>query len=285
LCTGAPLTPVRRYGAADLVRCPTCGFVCSGDVPGVAELERWYAQYSRSDEISAVTLERYDELLGSFEPHRQTNQIADLGCGNGHFLACAARRGWVVTGTEFADDALEICRSKGITTRRASSEPDPDEAGRFDVVTAFEVVEHLCDPIGELGAAALLLRAGGILYITTPNFDAIGRRLLRDRWRVIQYPEHLGYFTGRTLDQALRRSGLHQLSLRSTGVSVDDLRRGLTVGRFSTALGPRQPPEVNDESIRQGIQRRRSLQTGSRLVNSALTRSNLGDTLKATYQR
>jgi 2-polyprenyl-3-methyl-5-hydroxy-6-metoxy-1,4-benzoquinol methylase len=277
--------PIRRYTASDLVRCATCGFVCSGEVPSIAELGRWYARYSRCDEISAVTLARYDELLASFEAHRQTNQIADLGCGNGHFLARAAGRGWIVTGSELTDDALAICRAKGITTRRASSGPDLGGAGRFDVVTAFEVLEHLREPMDELRAAALLLRPGGILYVTTPNFDAVNRHLLRERWRVIQYPEHLGYFTRATLDQALTRSGLRRLSLLSTGVSVDELRRALTGGRFSPAACARPASGVSDESIRQSIQRRRLLRGGSRLVNRALTRSNLGETLKATYQR
>ena len=93
LCGGSPIAPVQRYATADLVTCATCDFVCSGDVPSDAELERWYAQYSRSDAISPLTLARYDELLASFGPYRQTNQIADLGCGNGHFLERAARCG------------------------------------------------------------------------------------------------------------------------------------------------------------------------------------------------
>lgn len=285
VCRATRLAAVRHFGDADLVRCATCGFVCSGAIPGTPELERWYAQYPRCEAISPVTLARYDELLESFEGNRRTNRLFDLGCGNGHFLVAARDHGWTVRGTELSPDAVSICRAKGIATSRAPFESDQEDRGRFDVVTAFEVVEHLRDPRIELEQAASLLRPGGIVYVTTPNFDALGRRLLRERWRIVQYPEHLAYFSAETLDLTLRTLGLRRLSLTSTGASVDDLCRGAMRGRASPAGGASPPARARDETLRRSIQENPWLRRGARALDRAFTRLGVGDTLKATYRR
>jgi len=142
----------------------------------------------------------------------------------GTFLDEAKQAGCDAYGTEYAQQALEIIRAKGITAIQAPLSLDTFEPGFFDVITAFEVFEHVPDPRAESAMLAGVLRPGGLLYCTTPNFDSASRRLLGGRWSVVEYPEHLCYFTASALRRWLSSSGFEAVSVTSTGFSLTRLR-------------------------------------------------------------
>lgn len=152
-----------------------CNLVFSNIKPENEEIEEVYMSYGRNDYLSEVTIKRYHELLDKFEKFRKTNRILDVGCGIGYFLEVAKERGWEVYGTEFTDNAVEICKSKGIIMHKGVVEPEMFEEGFFDVITSIEVVEHLWEPAKDIKMLNKYLRKGGVLYITTPNFDSMNR--------------------------------------------------------------------------------------------------------------
>jgi SAM-dependent methyltransferase len=246
----------------------------AGRVPTDAELEAYYADYGHAWEDSPITRRRYDELLASFAAHRSTNRLLDVGCGAGYFLEAAQTRGWEAHGTELSERAMEITAAKGL--RVASATEDPFEPGSFDVITAFEVVEHVRDPGAEAAALARWLRPGGLLYVTTPNFNAASRRILRDRWSVIAYPEHLSYFTPDTLRTWLGRVGLQPVAVTSTGVSLARLRSGLTTCDAS-------PAPAGDQRLQVAIEGSVALRAAKRAANATLGLFGAGDTLKARF--
>jgi SAM-dependent methyltransferase len=157
-------------------------------------------------------------------------------------------------------------------------DPDRYAPGSFDVVTTFEVLEHMADPRREVRSIARVLRPGGVLYATTPNFSSLTRRLLGPRYRVIDYPEHLGYFRRSTLDRLLCEAGFTRIDLRSTGFSVGQVYAGLHSG---PATGARSL----DESVRGALESTKILGRVKHGVNRGLSGLALGDTLKAIYQR
>ena len=114
LCNNATPGILTRYMHAHLVQCKNCGFVFCNKLPSMEELIAHYNTYPRNDSISSITLKRYNELLDTFERFKKSGNILDVGCGNGHFLAEAKKRGWEVYGTEYTDRAIEICRSKNL---------------------------------------------------------------------------------------------------------------------------------------------------------------------------
>jgi 2-polyprenyl-3-methyl-5-hydroxy-6-metoxy-1,4-benzoquinol methylase len=252
--------------------------VFAGRVPTQVELEEHYRDYGHAWHDSPITRRRYRELLDSFEPHRATNRILDFGCGAGFFLEEARARGWEAHGTEFSGLALELARSKELPVLEAPVTADAFPAGHFDVITAFEVFEHVEDPRGQAALIARWLRPGGLLYCTTPNFASLSRRLLGSRWNVIDYPEHLCYFTPATLRSWLGGSGFRTESVRSTGVSVSRLR--------NRAPAPAQEgqPVSADEQLREAIEGSRLLGLGKRAANGVLSALGLGDTLKGRFR-
>ena len=80
---------------------------------------------------------------------------------------------------------------------------------KFDIITSFEVVEHINNPKEEINNYNQILRKGGLFYCTTPNFNSLSRRILKAKWNTICYPEHLSYYTIKTLTKLLKDTNFH----------------------------------------------------------------------------
>jgi SAM-dependent methyltransferase len=200
-----------------------------------------------------------------------------MGCGLGFFLEEARDAGWDAHGSEFETRAVEINRSKGFNCLEAPIGVHTFDRGYFDVVTAFEVVEHLRDPSAEAAVIAHALRPGGLFYCTTPNFASLSRRVLGSNWAVVSYPEHLLYFTPSSLCRWLTRVGFVPLKVRTTGVSLAILQK-----RFN--LTPSTDPALDEEQLRVDIEKSPVLQTAKMAVNAALAVTRSGDTIKGHFE-
>ena len=159
------LKKLNGYEEANLVKSKPLGFVFSKSIPTTEELVKHYEKYSRQDYLSPVTIKRYDELLEMFEKYRKTNRILDVGCGVGYFLQHAAKKGWQVYGTEFTDAAIESCREKGIIMNQGALSVEWFEKESFDIITSFEVLEHINNPRPEVAGFYSLLRRGGCFIL------------------------------------------------------------------------------------------------------------------------
>lgn len=260
----------KEFAHASLVRCENCGMVFSSRIPSSDELARHYAAYPRNTGVSPLTLQRYEELLNQFEAYRRTNRLLDVGCGDGHFLAVAKARNWEVYGTEYTDEAVAVCESKGIRMHKGILQ-DWKDAPDFDVITSFEVLEHITDGREHTAALYRLLRKGGLFYFTTPNFDSLSRRYLGGKWKMIEYPEHLSYYTAPTITRLLTGAGFQKLQLDTTGIS------------FRRAGTGDNAPAQREEELRTSIEGRSSFRFAKRMINWWLSVLRLGDTLKGYF--
>jgi len=253
--------------------------VFAARIPTDAELAAHYRDYGHAWHDSLITRKRYSEVLDSLEPFRDRNRLLDVGCGAGYFLEEARRRGWEVHGTEYSELALEVTRRKRLPVLQAPIRLGTYDRDSFDVVTAFEVFEHLSDPMAEARVVAHVLRDGGALYLTVPNFDSLSRRILGPRWNVIDYPEHLCYFTSKTIRSSLRRVGFVPECVATTGLSVARLRD--VAADRSAELAPHGS---SDEQLRDAIEGSRVLTVAKALINASLSGLAAGDTIKARFR-
>jgi SAM-dependent methyltransferase len=263
----------------------SCGTRFAGRAPSDAELENHYRGYGDWPD-SDITRERYRELLDAFEPYRSSGRIFDMGCGPGYFLEEARARGWSPYGSNVGERSITMCREKGLDVVEAPVAEGVFPDGHFDVATAFEVFEHLRDPGPEARSLARLIRRGGLLYCTTPNFDSLTRRLLGARWRVIDYPEHLVYFTQPTLSGWLARNGFRELSVGSSGISPSEIRNVFGGSRASRGGrdGGAEQADV-DARLRAASEAGQLMPAVKRAVNYALSTAGAGDTLKGWFVR
>ncbi len=279
LCGGTDLEHMEGYEKHHLVTCNSCGFVFSEAIPSAEELTAFYSDdYDRTRYFSPVTEKRYNELLDTFEPFRKTNRILDVGCGYGFFLEIAKKRGWEVYGTEISSDACKKCTEKGINMhfgKLESCEFDPES---FDVIVSLEVIEHFSDPRSTMKCINGVLRKGGLFYLTTPNFNAYLRYRLKAQYDVIDYPNHLCYFTPVTLRLFAEKLGFETLKIKTTGISIT---------RSKTSLGESKQQYVSetsdDEMLRYRIEKRRVLRWGKQFVNFWLNALGIGVSLKGWF--
>jgi 2-polyprenyl-3-methyl-5-hydroxy-6-metoxy-1,4-benzoquinol methylase len=170
------------------------------------------------------------------------NTLVDVGCGVGRFCHAAHARGWDVTGIDISEQAIETARRFASFPLYVMSLDDLVAKGeRFDVVTAFEVLEHLDDPLGFARLAKRALEPGGRFFATVPNWDCdVVQNAERTDWLP---PIHLSFFTQPALQRLAQEAGFKQVS---TGViqSSPLPTRPLAAARWAwrRLLGQRSSP-------------------------------------------
>lgn len=278
LCDSVSIKKLKGYKEHHLVKCQACKFVFCEPIPTSMELEKHYENYGRNDYLSPLTIKRYHEILDTFEPYRKTNRLIDVGCGIGYFLEEAKKRGWEVYGTEFTDEAMEICSKKGIYMNKGVLNPKDYNSQEFDVITSFEVIEHINNPREELQNFYKILRKGGMVYCTTPNFNSLLRYRLKEKYNVICYPEHLSYYTPKTLKYVFEKEGFRTKSIKATGISLTRLKTSK-----STSNQELISQSSDDEVMRNKLESSAILKSLKILLNWNLTLFGVGDALKSTF--
>lgn len=279
ICESDDIRYLVGYEAKQLLKCRKCRFVFQKRIPTQKELKEHYV-YGMNHYLSPITIKRYNEILDSFEKYRKNGRLLDVGCGIGHFLGIAKARGWEVYGTEYATEAIQICRGKGITMHEGAIDPKNYQPEFFDIIVSIEVIEHINTPRVEIGNFKKVLIAGGILYFTTPNFNSLTRLILKSKWDNIAYPDHLSYYTPSSIQRILEEFEFKKLNLQTTGVSLTHIRISLSVSDQAYVS-----PTSDDERIRAVIHKSKSLQVLKNLTNAILSLTGTGDTIKGVFQK
>ncbi len=173
-------------------------------------------------------------------------RLLDAGCGPGFFVRAAREAGFDAAGVEVSQYAVDFARRElGADVRQGTVSANDLPPGPFDVVTLWDVIEHLPDPLAALRAATRVLRPGGLIVLSTGDYASLAARLSGSHWHLFNLPEHLWFFTPASLRQLLDRAGLtavdccYELCWHPIRYLVERLESAFRVGRvLSRALGP-----------------------------------------------
>ncbi|OGW62561.1 MAG: hypothetical protein A2V83_07395 [Nitrospirae bacterium RBG_16_64_22] len=142
--------------------------------------------------------------------------LLDVGCGTGVFLDMVRKKGWRGRGIEVSPTAARYARDVfGLDVIEAGIESWPGDGETYDVVTMFDVLEHLRDPIEAVRKIRNRLREGGILVLEVPNQEGLLDRaadvFYHLGWRkpvsALYNLHHIFYFNARSLSRLLRNAG------------------------------------------------------------------------------
>jgi 2-polyprenyl-3-methyl-5-hydroxy-6-metoxy-1,4-benzoquinol methylase len=214
-------------GGFELVRCVSCGLVYVRNPPTRDDLHRQYsfaAGYHtvfRSDDSaeSRAHAARSAEFLRIVRRHSPPGRILDVGCSVGFFLERAQADRWTTVGVELSNDTAELARRKGLEVFTGTLDQAAFPPASFDVVTMWDVVEHLDDPVATVATAADVLKRDGVLALSTPNVEGIFPRLSyraarwTGRWPHPEPPSHLFQFSKTTISQLLQKTGLEPIEI------------------------------------------------------------------------
>ncbi len=267
-----------------ITKCTSCSFVFSRVIPSIKKLEKHYDEYPLENKVSEITLKRYNEILDLFEPYRQTGRLLEFGCGEGYFLEVALKRNWKVVGIEISDKLVKICKDKNILTYKTLSQIPSDENNKFDMAVSIEVIEHLNDPKPYMQEINSLLRNGGGLYMTTPNFNCLSRFILGKKWNNIVFPEHLCYYTVKTMKSMLSLNGFKEIKSQTLGISPARYKYALLNWKKTKEEAPIQYDyNEKDRDFRNKMEGNIFLSKIKLLMNSLFNISRLGESLKIFY--
>jgi SAM-dependent methyltransferase len=142
--------------------------------------------------------------------------LLDVGCAMGVLLEEAQRAGFTARGIDISADAVMYCRKKKLDVLEGtlSSVGKKLRENSFDIVTAFEIIEHERDPLGMMSRVLSLLKIGGIAVLTTPNHSSFWRKIMGKWWVGYHHPEHVTFWDPRSLRELFERAGYRDIVIR-----------------------------------------------------------------------
>ena len=221
--------PHTRWNKLCLVRsefvkqCRDCELIITPSLQEI-DVRSLYVGGSRKHYLEYQTVYRparlltYKKILGRLEAFRNLNRIVDIGSSYGDFLELARTFGWRTYGVELSSYAVHVARrEKGLEVHEGDLESAGLPEGYCDVVTLWDVIEHVRDPLKLLCACNRILRPGGAIVLKTPDARALSQNrhpLLRPLlffYRQLAYPanpaEHVHHFLPATIADFLEDSG------------------------------------------------------------------------------
>jgi 2-polyprenyl-3-methyl-5-hydroxy-6-metoxy-1,4-benzoquinol methylase len=231
-CPGCGHTRARARFAiegltARLVVCPVCGLGRLHPMPSEAEVAAFYPPEYYGDEGKKFVplIELPLRLVGQrhvrflMRDLRPGARVLDLGCGRGVLLGALADRGFDVHGVELSEAAARGADPRAqiriAPTLAAAGYP----AAFFDRAVVWHVLEHLRDPAATVAELRRVLRPGGELVLSVPNFGSAQARWAGAAWFHLDPPRHLWHFSLDSLRRLVTRAGFvvaseHHFSLR-----------------------------------------------------------------------
>jgi len=230
-CTGELVETEIRLREGVLLRCTECGQL-----------------------LSQCTAQRYWETMREFENpqgtlpkkglearrHRRSKKfldtvrtlldmppeyirLLDVGCSSGAFLKTATALGYCAQGVEPSAPAVRTAQEAGLDVRQGLLQDANYPAESFDVVTLFEVIEHLKEPQVLLTEIQRVLRPGGILLIGTGNAASWSAQVMGAQWEyfdIDRHGGHISFFSPQSLALLASRTGFEPVLLKTRSVRL-----------------------------------------------------------------
>lgn len=164
-----------------------------------------YFNYEGDSNIINRNMEKFvKQIIKLKEP----GNLLDIGCATGLFMIKAKEKGFDAYGIEMSDYAAMIAKKRfGNKVINSSIEKANYRAGKFDVVTMFDLIEHLINPRLVLKKVFKIMKKNGLLVINTGNVESLLARILGRKWHFFAPPQHLFCFSINTLRTLLDQAG------------------------------------------------------------------------------
>jgi len=249
---GAPLSgtaPIQGFdrlhgtpGAFDVRVCGVCGSGRTFPLVSSEKLESFYPGSYGAHAAPASSLSRllvgarvrwhYRRLLRRHPfgglLRLSAGRLLDVGAGSGDLGVALEPLGWKVVGLEPSGDACQLGRRRGLEMIEGTLQTvDAGELGpEYEAVVFQHSLEHVVDPGVDLARARGLLRDGGLLLISVPNFGSWQRKMFGSAWFHLDLPRHRTHFTAEGLERLLQDTGFTDWRF-TTSTTTDGLPMSL----------------------------------------------------------
>lgn len=210
------------------VQCTNCGLVYQNPRPTLEEMSLFYpddyecypvnlAQVTKSKKLMDwVVMYGMARRFSSVRKYKQQGRLLDIGCATGIFLDSIkvlegknSGNNWDLNGIEVSAFASKIAQQKGHNVFCGTLTDAQFPSQSFDVVTLWDVFEHLHDPKCDLAEIHRILKPDGLLVMRVPNLDSWDAKLFGKYWVGYEPPRHLYIFGKQTIVRMLETNGFH----------------------------------------------------------------------------
>jgi 2-polyprenyl-3-methyl-5-hydroxy-6-metoxy-1,4-benzoquinol methylase len=236
-----------KAGYLPVVQCKQCGLVMTNPRDDAKTLEQVYQSLEDMDydaeEGNRVRVARQRIRLIQHLTSLPRPRLLDVGCATGFFAGEAQNAGWHSTGLEPSGWSIQRARLRYPMANFVQGfvEDTVFPAEAFEIITLWDVLEHVADPSAILGRLHQTLAENGILVMNVPNIASAPARLMGKHW-VLLLREHLWYFSPATIGALLESQGFSITGVQSNMVwfSVGNILRRLS--QYTSRKKPFSPP-------------------------------------------
>tara|TARA_B100000315_G_C14593325_1_gene597161 strand:+ start:489 stop:1361 length:873 start_codon:yes stop_codon:yes gene_type:complete len=217
LCGCADSTFLFLKNKFPLYKCNNCSFIFSS-FPNISLVDDLYsADYYMNDitggygdyilERRAIEQTSRGRLSNIKSYIDYSCKLLDIGSAFGYFLN-QAKSFYQVSGVEPSLFAAKYAQNKfGLNIINGTIHETPFKKSSFGIVTMWDVLEHLFNPLQVLNKVNNILRPKGLLVLSTPDVSSIAARIQGNNWRLFDPPYHLNYFSPHTIKVLLCDAG------------------------------------------------------------------------------
>ena len=246
VCSTDSFTTWGRVDSYTIERCQGCGLGITTPFPKPDELasvnqETYLLEQRITTYLSRYGYfkKRYQSQLLDIKAFKPGGKLLDIGCNIGLFLSEARTSGFDVVGVELNTDCAEYARTHfGLEVHSDYLDKIAFKAGSFDVVTMYDVLEHIPDLHGILTEIHRILKPGGVLVVQSPNLDSVMADLSQSSWSWLSPPDHLYHFTPGTLSSLLAQRG-YDVQLVKTWEPAEDFCADVMQAKLGNSLPAR----------------------------------------------
>ena len=142
--------------------------------------------------------------------------LLDIGCLTGVLLEEAQKKGWKAEGIDISRDAVMYCKKHKLTACYGTVYTAKQvRENTYDVITAFQIIEHERDPVRMMRRVHKLLVNGGMVILATPNYGGFWRKVMGKRWFGFAHPEHVVLLDFNSMRKLLEKTGFRDIEVHA----------------------------------------------------------------------
>jgi SAM-dependent methyltransferase len=236
-----------------LLRCGSCSGVWLDDPPAPAQMGEHYTEdYHRAivtaGEGSAA--KRWKGQVKMISRHKSGGKLLDIGCSSGGFLSTMKNPAWNLYGIEMEESTAQRARAAtGATVFVGDAVEAPFLPNSFDVITSFDVLEHVYSPRQFLTKVQEWLKPGGIYYAMMPNIASWEAQLFGSHWFGLELPRHLSHFSPHSLRHLLTGMGFEEVCMRTPAASYYERSLDYVSSTLAEKIGLSPTPQAKPRAV------------------------------------
>ncbi len=226
-----PLEKYLRKNGYWIYRCPACHlgetdlkrdytrFVKEFYSEGYYEGDPTRSAYADYELDKPLIVRNMHKFLSFIQQKQPTGTLLDVGCAFGYFVELARHQGYDAYGFDASHYAADKARALvgGNRIQEGTIQQVKYPKGSFDVITMFDVFEHLQDPMSDMKKLNALLKPDGLIIIATGDTQSVAAKLMKRRWTFFIPPQHIFFFHRKNVTTLLNRAGFRPIGWKRVG--------------------------------------------------------------------